>query len=1823
MNNLFFSRMRPAAYILPLCLIVFLAIGIAIETLADAPQSSPDPNVKVVSLTPQGQTDPRSNITVVFSRDMVSRDSLNRAVTEHPLLIDPPLNGTARWIEQNTLRFYPDNQLSGATEYTIKVKSNRTFLYGNRINEDRTFSLFTRPLTINYVSGYPVKDPENKGAVRLRITLSFNYDVNLRSIKELVTVKRGRDAVRNSLSFEIEDYASSLISTPSDSLRVWFAHEVTLLTEPFPLSDKQQEYQITIQSGLPCYKCGTNLGTEANRHVYVDPIRRLFVQSAQGYSATGSSNITISLSTDCDIDDFKKNLTVYPDFPYTIEERYNRFILRGPFNPGEYYDVTIAKGLPSTEGSALEQEFSSRVKIPDLEPVITFKSQGIFLPRQGNHLIGLESVNIEKVAFDVQRVFANNLVYALGGNFDQTSQYYTQNLNDLGGSIFDTIIELPGTLNEPLASTIDIGSVIDDSARGIYKIYARNYSNSWTVDSRLIMITDIGIMAREASDYLMVWANTLNDVKPINKAIVSVFSRNNQLLATEKTDSRGIAIFDDYKTKIQGFDPYLITVESDDDLAYLKLYDPPLPTSEFDIKGRPFLTDGYEAFLYSDRGVYRPGDTLHVVSVVRGADATTPPQFPYVITIKDPTGREYTSFRKTTENDAVASIDFPIPDFAATGTYRVYAGIGKNNIIGSMGFQVEEFMPERIKTTVSARKKEYTLSETVTALVAGKYLFGPPTAGHNASGTITIEPQTLSPTEFSSFTFSDYNREFSSTTTTFSEQVLDENGQATFTQKLPENIRPPSALKGLIGAGISEPGGRAVYDYTEITIHPYPRYLGLRLNLDGYAKPGQPVDYTIMAIDTDQKQTTATNVMIVFNRIAYNSVLQKSPNGIYRYVSKKTFIPIDSVYLDTLTDAKTLAFTPTEYGRYAITATDEKGGHAASVTFYASGWGYAPWSMEHPDRIDIALDKTEYEPGDKATVQIRAPFGGRLLVTIEKDKVYEFITNDMEGNTAELTIPIKGDFAPNAYITATIIKPAGEIDPKTPARAFGIAPIVLAKSQYEIPVMINAPDVIKPESRIEVGIELPPGQRCKVILTAVDAGILQLTDYQIPDPLGFFHGKRSPYLQPYDIYSFIYPNIDRAQSHLSFAGGLNLFEQSRKRHLNPISARRVKPVAIWSGILEVGESGRITAPLDIPQFSGQLVLTAVAIAGNRFDKSSKDMIVRDKIVVQESFPRFLTPGDSINGLITLFNNTGADADITVTLAANDKVTLNRDSVQNVTIPNNAQRSVRIPVRAAHNPGKVEFAITASTGSDTTVYKFELANRPAQPITTTSGFGSATASDPATFTLPEGLMAGTELTNIQTSSLAAVNYVKNLEYLLRYPYGCLEQTTSRLFPLLYFNDLARFADTNLVGQRGHEYYISEGILRLQSMYKDGGIFSFWPYSNRVNGWASVYAMHFIVEAKRAGYTINDNFYKNVISSLKDIARGKTTSPYIDIQERIYAAYALTKANIRENRILNYLRSFPMYDLQPYSRYQMAGIYAAYGDTEAAYALIPDTILPDTYEPETGGRFDSGVRTNAILLDVLQTIDPSHPGCAVLAMSLTDDARASRWYTTQATAWALMALGEYFHGQEMPDFTGTLSISGDSTYNVDTEKFSIIRTDLSGKTASLAITGKGTCFYYWQSGGVPTSNAPAEFSNGIKIMREYLASDGSPAYLGNLDLGDQLICHIKAEAVNKSLQNVVISDLLPSCFEIENPRLKSTPRLSWLPKSTGQFDFQDIRDDRLLLFTDLSPNRPVEFYYSVRVISAGEFVLPPVAAECMYNPMISAASSSGTITIQNEQ
>ncbi len=1762
--------------------------------------------VEVTSFTPTGEIEQGTNFTVEFSKAIVSDSLVNKSRPDGPLSFEPPLQGRFSWIAPNKLRFYPDVMLKPSTEYvaTLAAPLSPASIY--LLDDETVFAFNTKRLRVN--SGHLSYEYASQEPDRLRLvaTLEFNYEVEPKDLVDFVALK-----------FEDgEDIEFGIVTTGA-------ARIMQLQADQVRRGENEQRVQLTIRKGLNCI--GGNLALERD---YIKPLGlpgqedlRLVRMSPKKSSAS-QGYIALEFNLPIDAQKAKEFIALDPPIDFGVSAKHHYLNLRGDFKMGSAYQVRLRKGLLAIDGTPLEKDISNRVSFirEHIPPQIDFVGEGFYLTRDGNLNVGLSTINVNKVSLEIEKVYANNVTHLLN-QYNLSSRYSWVNLPAMGRRLQESELVVQSVENEEIITAVDIRQHIASDRKGIYRLTARMSDQRWRQTSKWVIATNMGIVSKQAGDDLWVWVNQLADVTPVAGARIDLISQNNQTLVTARTNSDGIAVIKNYKSYADNFTPYLITATAGEDMSFVELTKRRVPTSDFDVGGKQYLQHGYEAFLYTERGVYRPGETSHLAAIVRGDNASVPSSFPVLLRVRAPDGRILNEQRAMLNREAACQFDIEIPGYARTGKYVAMLLLGDDREIGRSTFNVEEFVPDRMKVTLSTEKETYGPGDEIGIDVTGMTLFGPPAASRRVQAIVELEHFEFKPPRWNSFIFSDSKRQFAKTTQDLGEQRLNANGKYAYSFKIPSGLKPPSSLRGIVSTTVLEPGGRGVSAYKGVIIHPYAGYIGLRQAQEGYAEPERETKMEYVVVAPDGESEANHTVEITFYRIYWQSILKQvdSQRG-YRYVSEKVEQLADRFELNSEPGVGSFEVLPKEYGQYRVVATDRETGASASLTFYASGWGYAPWAMDNPDRIEIDFDKQTYKPGEVAEVQVRAPFSGKLLLTVERDKVLSSQVVELEENTATVEVPVLADYKPNVYISAHLIRSTDGLQRDMPVRAFGVAPLTVETEENRLGLELSVPSEVRPRSPLKVKYKVSGsrGRRVFVTVAAVDEGICQLTEFETPDPHNYFFGKKRLSVETFDIYGVVLPEI--TSSSLTSTGGD--VEAARKRQLTPVSVTRVKPVAFWSGLLESDRNGNGMVTFNMPQFNGSVRIMAVAFVGDRFGNAQQNVFVREPIVLTPTFPRFISSTDEFTVPVTVFNGTGGDATIEVALATQGPVTPVDGNRKSVAITQGQEGSVHFKLQAANATGKVKFNLSASGGGESASMSVDVPLRPPTPSITLSGYGSVEAGKPQRFTFPSDWHEGTAEFALTVSAFPAVQFAGSLQYLLRYPHGCIEQTTSKVFPLLAFNEIARVAEPELFNKNSADYYVEQGIAKLEGMQLTSGGFSYWPGGDLVNNWGSVYASHFLVEARKSGYIVSDRVYDKLLEALASTTRSYRLDDPHRTQVAVYACYILSLAGQPDKSTMLYLKNNALDRLSQYSKFQLAGAFGLSGDLQTARSLLPNSLslAGPGGSRETGRNFNSPVRAQAIMLEVLAEVDADHAMVPVLVKNLSNAAsQRGRWHTTQENAYAFLALGKILKKQTRPTYEGKIAINGQqfADFTTDDQRFS--SSEWAGKDAVVTISGSGTCYTYWRAQGIPAKLSIDEFDRDLQVRRRYLDKNGNLLQLDQIKQGELVIAEVSVKALNENLKNVAVVDMLPAGLEIENPRLQSRRAVDWIGNKAYRVQHMDVRDDRMVIFGTFRYNRPEKFYYGLRAVTQGSFILPPVRAEAMYAPEKTSVASSGRIVV----
>ncbi len=1789
---------RTAYWIRVLFMICFFTIFLSIVTFT----GYADNTVRITKMQPSGEVAPKSNFFFTFSADIVPKRRIGKVMSNNRIRFRPAVPGKIRWDSPRKLRFLPEVALQPSTAYTVEFKSDFLEELKKKLTGDLKFKFTTERFRVTDSNLSFAYNPDRKRGIFFQARISFNYPIQA-------------DNLQRSLGLMFIDKKAPIkfnVNLENGGRDAFITSE--LLTR----SQSARKIELSLPQGFLCSGATIGLKERFVKSANFQEKRALTINDINAESDEGVNVINIRCSEPIEPDTVDNFITIKPKAKFRIYVNGETISLSGEkIQPGETYKVTIAKGLPSLNGNPLVNPYEDEVTFPDLEPSINFNAPGRYLSNRGNMNLGLESVNILKIDVEIAKIFPNNLASFLSSLNDE-GYCYSEDLERFGRLVKTQSLTIANETNAVTTTPINLGQYLNDKRKGVFQVTAYDPENRWRSAAKVAIVTDLGILAKLGQDDLIVWINSLDDLAPKTGVKVSLISYNNQEIASGFTDNQGMLVLSNLRQQLQDFRSYMIIAEQGDDLSFLRLEDGLVDKTDFPVDGRPPITDGYEAFLYTDRGVFRPGETANLATIIRGAGSRIPPEFPVLLQIIAPDGSIFREYSASSQDNGICQFQVNIPDYARTGKYTAFLKAGGESI-GNTAFNVEDFMPDRIKVETTLDKERYLSGDKAAINIRGMNLFGPPAAGRRVGLSIHMEAVPFSPNNYRSYQFGDSDREFKVFEQPVGQGELNSNGQINFSYDFPNNITPPGFIRAIFQATVTEEGGRSVSNYKAVEYHPYDTYIGYKTNGNSWVKTGETYPIQLAMVAPNGNAVQSSTVQAEVYSVTWNSIYRRDSRGNYTYHSERqeTRIARDTIRLTS--GEGSYSYKASNYGCYKIVFSGI-GNCARSVCeFYVSGWGYSPWAMDHPDRIQLGLEKNIFRPGETANVQIKAPFAGRVLVTVEREKVYDTKVIDLKENTGMIAIPIKAEYKPNVYVSVHLIRTTKKLEKRAPTRAFGTIPLMIDTGSNRIDLGIIAPAEIRPNRDLEVQVSAP-GQSGKTFLTlaAVDEGICQLTDFETPDPMGFFYGKRSLGLETYDLYGMLLPELEGVSSPNTPSGDENL-EGVRRRNLNPISLRRVTPVSLWSGLVKLDSSGKTTVKLSIPQFNGTLRLMAVAAAGPNYGSATKKVLVRDPIVITSTYPRFLAPGDRAVIPVTLFNGTGRNGVFEIKLDEDGLVQIDGYDQKSCTIPDKEERTVHFAVVAKNATGACHFSLQAKGNDAQVTENTDLTIRPPQTVTSKIYGGSFTAANPLNLDLKNEWLSGTGEYTLCLSPLPAIRFAGSLKYLLGYPYGCLEQTTSKLFPLLYFEDLARAAEPSLFTGNRVKQFLVEGIEKIESMQLRDGSFSFWPGTDGSYEWGSVYAAHFLVEARKSGHIVSDRAYNQMLNFLWQLAKRRSDKSW-DLQKRVYALYVLSLAGKPQISSMAYIKNQRVGDLSADARVMLGAAYFYSGDKRTAFGLSPTTISFSNFKREKSGNLNSSVRNAAIILALMADMDPHNPAVPRLIDHLMSGLEINRWSTTQENAMAFMALGKILKNSESPNYTGEVYLNNQKTNSFDSQSLKRISgSSLAKGKIGVKITGTGACYYYAESSGVSLQPV-ADASSGITVKREFFDHYGGKVDLKHLKQGDLIIAKISVKTAENDTNNVAIVDLLPAGLEIENPRLASSAKIDWLDKDTFTPTYMDIRDDRLILFADFDEAGTQTFYYALRVVTCGTFTLPQIKAECMYAPEVFSINSGGSITVE---
>jgi len=1813
-------------------------------------------------------------INVYFNGSVARLDQIGKPV-EKGITMTPPFAGQWEWTDDSSLKFTPAQDWPISQHFTVNFASS---LFPDHVElETYSFQFKTAEFSIRIPKFIFYEDPSDPKIKKVVATVKFSHPVEPEEFEKNISLflQEEEKAERK------KDLKSYDFSVSYDK----FYGEAYIHSDPITIPEKDGFMRLIIDKGVQSSRGGPSTEIEITGQVRVPGmynyfnIRRASITLVENEKKEMEQVLVINTSTGVLESEMKKNITAFllpkdrpahqglrevknyrwrnvseigPEIikasdplelnPIPTDREFatlHSYKFQAPVN--RYLYVKINKGTLSYGGYILASAFDSIEVVPSYPQTLEIMSDGSLLSLSGEKKISILSRNLQAVRIELSRVLPgqiNHLVSQTRGNFKDP---YFQNYNFDSDNITDRWIEVKPLKQEAPGAVqytaLDFSQYLYTSGgalRGLFFVKLNGYDlkrkrATSTSDKRFILITDLGLLSKKsASGEQDIFIQSISTGEPVLGADVEVLGLNGLPVLSAKSDYNGHASFPNLDDFEREKEPVAFIVKKGVDLSFLPInrYDRNLNFSRFDTGGvyPSRRTEGLNAYLFSDRGIYRPGDEFNVGIIVKSADWKSDLNgVPVEAAVLDPRSLEIMKKSFKLSSSGFEEISYTTQDTSPTGTYTIGLYIVKDekrgSLLGSTTVRVEEFLPDRMKITSRFSKSRITgwvSPEDLKVTVNLKNLFGTPAANRRISGTLTLSPSYPSFRQYRDYNFHDPLLADKSFSERLEDKYTDDNGEAEFSLDL-ERFDTATYRLSFLAEGFEAEGGRSVTSLAVQLVSPLSFLIGYKPDGDfRYINQNSKRTVELIAISPELKKIAVDDLKAHIIEERHVSSLVQQQDGTYQYQSVIKEIP---VYVDDLSIPETgrnFTLPTSDPGDFILIIKDKNETELNKVPFTVVGDTNLTKSLEKKAELQLKLNKSDYSPGEEIEMQIVAPFVGSGLITIECDRIYAFKWFKTTTNSTIQKIRVPENMEGNGYVNVAFIRDIGSSEIFMSPLSYGAAPFSISREGRINPIEMVIPDISEPGQPFP--IKYKSRDPAKIIIFAVDEGILQVAGYTTPDPHSHFFKKKALQVQTSQILDLIFPEISLIQE-LSSPGGGYEGEEEIGRNLNPFKRKREKPVAYWSGIIDTDRTEREVI-YNVPDyFNGTLRVMAVAVSRDKIGTFERKALIRGPFIISPNVPSFAAPGDEFEISVNVANNLeeqdDASTEVQLELIASDHLHITSDTKNTLKIPQNKDVTHKYMLQAQDNLGAASLTFSAVGGGRSIKYTTSMSIRPPVPYrnTVTTGY---IKNDKREISVTRSMYPHYRKLKVNVS-LVPLGLAHGLnQYLDEFPYGCTEQLTSKAFAALILGKHPEFGYP--IKKRND--MIDQAIKILQARQNEEGAFGFWAANSHVSDFQVVYALHFLTEAKANNYPVPINVLQRGLDYLKKIL-GTDIDSLADARIHAYAAYILTVNGIVTTSGLNDLVGKLESEMSSLWEKDLTGIYIAatyklHKRDREADQLIKKSQPGDKQETDYNNYYDQLIRDaqyfyilnrhfpqlkNTINAeDILHLVDPVIKGS----------------FNTTSSAYTILALDAYVES------SGTLDeLNVDvSELRAEDEAVDLVLSqglfpdaDFSEKAVKIRIDNPSDRYVFYQviQSGFDRKLPGEAITSGLEVQREY--RDDSGNVLTRTSLGSEIEVHLKVRTIGERIiYNTALVDLIPGGFEVVLDKTRSS-------KSNWRIDYMDIREDRVVLYGSAGPEVK-EYVYHIKAVNRGQFNVPPIFGESMYDRTVQAQSKGGDIIVE---
>ncbi len=1505
--------------------------------------------------------------------------------------------------------------------------------------------------------------------------------------------------------------------------------------------------------------------------------------------------------------------------------------------PQTRYDIRVLRGLPAANKTTISAIKEYTVVTRKVTPYFSFAGKGSILPTRSNDGLPIVTVNTKEVRLQFLRVHPKYISQFLY-KYKNSGKISHPQLNEMRKLNYTTVVytgryRTMGKPNQRTVTNIPVHENRQLKKPGLYLalLTSPGYFNYYSFKSSFFMVTDIGMHARLYKDGLQVYTTSLNSGKQLVDTKLKVYNRYGHITEQAFTDAKGVARF-----RIKPTSRSTIIAQRGAEIAILSFKDPALDLSEFKIRGRS--QKPLEAFIYSNRDLFRPGERANFSILLRDQDGKQSKDMPLHIKIKRPDGRVMRKFSLKGRKKGKLGYyyhRYQIPKSAQTGKWSLEVRVDPAKKIPNhiYKFNVEEFLPERMKLDLASVLNFLTPKDIFTINVDGAYLYGAPASGNRVTATLNRYAQHYPLKNKPKFYFGDVNESKNRTRTEILDAKLGKDGK--YLIKInPVKTKLHSPFTARVTTSIYESGGRPVTRSIKRVIWPAKTLIGVKPLYSGkVADENSIVEFEVIKVLPDGQRVEASNLNVKLIREDRNYYWSWSARRGWHYEYSQDEYPIVVRNLNLTSDKNGKIALPVKYGSYRLEITDPATNLVMRHRFFA-GYNWSQRSQAsnaRPNAVNLTLSNKKpnmkgFRAGDTVKLKVVAPHAGRAVVTVESDKLLWSKTFYIPAKGKEIEFKFSPEWASrhDLYVSAIVYRPGQKAEKLTPNRAIGVVHLPLDREHRKLDISLDMPKKMQPgrDLKIKVKIANLRNQKAMITISAVDLGILNITDFVTPDPFGFFFAKRSYEVRQYDAYHKVIENKSGVRARLRF-GGDAPGKQSKK------ADAKVKTVALFSGAVDIDDNGEATIKLNVPDYNGSLRVMAVAFSKDRFGSKDGEVIVAAPVIAEIATPRFISPGDQSTLTMDLHNLSGEDQDLQVDLQVTSPLKL-KHFQKTIKLADKKKQVLRFTLSALENFGVGKIFLTVKGKGVDLKRSWELGVRPAFPGVRRVAYkiikpGSAFSLNNA---LHQDLMSDTVDGTLVVSTVPPLNVRGAVKGLLQYPYGCLEQTTSRAFPIVYINkQKARSLGLKPFSDVKRYELVKQALTRIRSMQLTSGGFGLWNNRSPEEPWLTPYVVHFMLEARAQGYDVPEDMLKKALTNLENrlnngrrvIAQRFYTNNvnYLFFASKAYSAYVLARV---QRASLGTIRQ--LYSNQIKSKKDIeSGLSLVHlgialklmGDSKTGLAAIKMGVKKVRKEGRYLGDYGSVIRDTGLMIALIRQHKLDIPGADKLIFELSTSIKHRNYLSTQEQLAVFLA-GNELSKSAGKAWQGRLTSHGKTTVIQRKGRYiNAFNAAQLNTGVKLGVTSKDPLYAMYVVTGYP-KKSPTPITVNINAARTLYNMKGKAVTGSTFKVGQLLIAHISIRSTKRT-DNALVVDLLPAGFEIENLNISKGEDLSQIriqgknPKAVmnnSKILHQEYRDDRFVAAVKLNRYGSTDLFYLVRVVSPGTYRVPPVLVEDMYRP-----------------